>query len=119
MTNPNEESETMSSTTASPSHTDDVTDERREAAKRYAEQLRGFYGHVGGFATGMFIMFAVNLVTNISAGTAGDWNAWWSVWALLGWGIGIAVHGLVVWLNHPMFTTAAWEQRQIDRMLAE
>ena len=51
----------------------------------------------------MFIMFAVNLVTNISAGTAGEWDAWWSVWALLGWSIGIAVHGFVVWLNRPSF----------------
>ena len=113
MTIPNEESDPMSTSTPTSGH----TDEQLQAAKRYAEQLRAFYGHVGGFATGMLIMFAVNLVTNISAGTAGDWNAWWSVWALLGWGIGIAVHGFVVWLNRPSFASSNWEQRQIERML--
>ncbi|MEL6890449.1 MAG: 2TM domain-containing protein [Actinomycetota bacterium] len=76
-------------------------DERLEAASRWAEQRHAFFGHAGGFATGMFIMFAVNLATTLSAGTAGDWNAWWSAWALVGWSSGLAVHGLVVWLNRP------------------
>ena len=52
----------------------------------------------------------VNLVTNISAGTADEWNAWWSVWALLGWSIGIAVHGFVVWLNRPSFAASTTEE---------
>ncbi len=91
----------MPTPTEAPSHSDEAPDQRDEAAKRYADQRRAFHGHLGGFATGMFIMFAVNLVTNISAGTVGEWNAWWSVWALLGWSIGIAVHGFVVWLNRP------------------
>ncbi len=91
----------MPTPTEAPSHRDEAPDERDEAARRYADQRRAFHGHVGGFATGMFIMFAVNLVTNISAGTADEWDAWWSVWALLGWSIGIAVHGFVVWLNRP------------------
>lgn len=100
----------MPTPTEAPSHRDDAPDERYEAAGRYADQLRAFYGHVGGFATGMFIMFAVNLVTNISAGTAGEWNAWWSVWALVGWSIGIAVHGFVIWLNRPSFASSTAEE---------
>ncbi|MEM9033009.1 MAG: 2TM domain-containing protein [Actinomycetota bacterium] len=92
------------------SHLDHAAGEHEEAARRYADQLRAFHGHVGGFATGMFIMLAVNLVTNISAGTAGEWNAWWSVWALLGWSIGVAVHGFVVWLNRPSFASSTTEQ---------
>ena len=34
--------------------------------------------------------FAVNLLTNLSAGIAGAWTAWWSVWALIGWGAGLS-----------------------------
>ena len=105
----------MTTPTQAPSHHDEAPDERDEAARRYADQLRAFYGHVGGFATGMFIMFAVNLVTNISAGTAGEWNAWWSVWALLGWSIGIAVHGFVVWLNRPSFAPSTAEEIDAHR----
>lgn len=87
-----------------------------EAARQYVRQLRAFYVHAGAFAAGMVIMFAVNLVTNLSAGTAGRFSAWWSVWALLGWGIGIAVHGLVVLLNRP--SSSSWEERQIDKVLS-
>ncbi|MEM9041130.1 MAG: 2TM domain-containing protein [Actinomycetota bacterium] len=100
----------MPTPTEAPSHLDEAPDERGVAARRYADQRRAFHGHVGGFATGMFIMLAVNLVTNISAGTAGEWNAWWTVWALLGWSIGIAVHGFVVWLNRPSFAPSTAEE---------
>ena len=91
--------------------------ERQEAAKRYVEQLRAFYVHAAVFAASMTIIFAVNLLTNLSAGIAGEWSAWWSVWALIGWGAGIAVHGLVVRLNRPSLSSSTWEQRQIDKML--
>ena len=94
-----------------------MTDEREEAVRPYVEQLRAFYVHAGVFAAGMLVMFTVNLLTNLSAGIAGEWTAWWSVWALLGWGLGIAVHGLVVLLNRPSLGSSTWEQKQIERML--
>lgn len=95
-----------------------VTDERKQAARQYVEQLRAFYVHAGVFAVCMAIIFVVNLLVNLSAGTAGEWTAWWSLWALLGWGIGIAVHGVVVRLNRPSSASASsWEQRQIDKIL--
>jgi len=50
----------------------------------------------------MLVVVAVNLLTNLSAGIVGDWTAWWSLWALLGWGAGIGLHGLVVWMNRPL-----------------
>ncbi|MDW3221098.1 MAG: 2TM domain-containing protein [Acidimicrobiales bacterium] len=90
------------------------TDEREEAARRYVEQLLAFHAHAGMFAIGVLVMFAVNLLTNLSAGLAGDWSAWWSAWALIGWGAGIAVHGLVVRLNRPSLASSTWEQRLIQ-----
>ena len=108
-------------------HTDQVphqgTDEHTEqqlveAARRYVQQLQAFYVHAGMFAGGMVIIFLVNLVTNAADGIAGEWRAWWSAWAFIGWGIGIAVHGLVVRLNRPARSSSTWEQRQIDKVLA-
>ena len=96
---------------------DEPVEVREEAARRYVEQLRAFYVHAAVFAATMVVIFAVNLLTNLSAGIAGDWSAWWSLYALAGWGAGIAVHGFVVRLNRPSFSAASWEQRQIDRML--
>jgi len=93
-------------------------EEREQAARLYVEQLRAFYAHASMFAVGMVVIFVVNLLTNLSAGIAGEWSAWWSAWALLGWAIGIAVHGLAVWLNRPSSSSDRWEQQQIDRVLA-
>ena len=114
---PNDKNETMSSPTTPASHIDHAIGEREEAVRRYVEQLRVFSVHAGVFAVGMLVIFTVNLLTNLSAGIAGEWTAWWSVWALLGWGGGVVVHGVVVRLNRPSPASSTWEQRQIERML--
>ena len=44
-------------------------------------------------------------------------GAWWSGWALSGWGLGIAVHGLVVWLSRTGSGSSAWQEQQIDEVL--
>lgn len=92
-------------------------EERIEAAHRYVKQLHAFYINAGVFAAGMVVIFMVNLATNLSAGIAGEWSAWWSVWAFLGWGSGISVHGVVVWLNRPSSSASTWQQRQVEKVL--
>ncbi len=67
----------------------------------YRHQVRAFQAHAGVFAATMVLIFGVNLFVNLSAGIAGQWSAWWSIWALIGWSFGIAVHGLVVFLARP------------------
>lgn len=91
--------------------------EREEAARLYVEQFRAFAMHAAFFGVGMVVIFLVNLVTNLNAGIANEWSAWWSIWAFIGWGLGIATHGLVVRLNRPTFASSSWEQRQIDKVL--
>ena len=97
---------------------DDRAEQQRvDAARRYVQQLQAFYVHAGVFAGGTAIIILINLATNAAAGITGEWSAWWSAWAFLGWGLGIAVHGLVVRLNRPGGSSATWEQRQIDKVL--
>lgn len=67
----------------------------------YKRQQQAFYLHTAVFVVCMIIMFVVNLATNLSAGSTGELRAWWCLWALLGWTIGIIVHGSVVLLNWP------------------
>ena len=99
--------------------TDEHAEQQRvEAARRYVQQLQAFYVHAGVFAGGMVIIFLVNLFTNAAAGVTGDWQAWWSAWAFMGWGAGIAVHGLVVRLNRPARSTSSWMQQRVDKELA-
>ena len=92
--------------------------QREEAAREYVQNLRVFYAHAAVFAAGMVAIFVVNLATNLAAGITGEWGAWWSAWAFLGWGLGIAVHGLVVRLNRPTGSTSAWERRQMAKVLS-
>ncbi|MEM7272228.1 MAG: 2TM domain-containing protein [Actinomycetota bacterium] len=62
----------------------------------YANQRRAFQVHATVFAATMVLILAVNLLVALGAGTAGQLSAWWSLWALIGWGSGITVHGLVL-----------------------
>jgi hypothetical protein len=63
---------------------------------RHAEAVSAFRVHAAVFAVSTVAIFVVNLLINLAAGLTGDLWAWWSLWVLIGWGLGIAVHGLVV-----------------------
>ncbi len=82
--------------THAPTSAGTVTDQRREDARLRAQQRRAFHLHASVFALSMLVIFIVNAALNAAADLTGEWWAWWSVWALLGWGLGVTVHGLVV-----------------------
>jgi hypothetical protein len=69
-----------------------------QAANDHPYQRRVFQVHARVFVASMALVFSVNLALNLATGTAGRWSAWWSLWALVGWGLGVTVHGLTVWL---------------------
>lgn len=107
----------MSSPTQSHSPVAAENDQLREEVREYVQALRVFRVHAAVFAAGMVVILGVNLFTNMAAGITGEWSAWWSGWALLGWGLGIAVHGLVVRQSRPGGSSTAWEDKQIDKIL--
>ncbi len=72
-----------------------------ESVDQYLQNRQAFQIHAAVYAAGMVGIFLVNLFTNIAAGITGQWSAWWSAYALVGWGLGVAVHGFVVWLSRP------------------
>jgi hypothetical protein len=82
------------------------------------QQLRAFYVHAGVCAASLVIIFAVNLATNMASGITGEWSAWWAVWALIGWTLGLTVHGLVVRMSRPQSSGSAWEEQQTNKILA-
>ena len=67
-----------------------------DAAELHLQQRLAYQLHARVFAASMVLIFAVNLALNAAAGLLGEWSAWWSGWALLGWGLGVSVHGIVV-----------------------
>ena len=88
---------------------EDLTTHPRYAeALRHARNVRGFYTHALVYVLVNALLFGINMAT--SRGTV------WFGWATMGWGIGLAVHGISVfafrgWLG------PEWEERKVRQYL--
>jgi transcriptional regulator with XRE-family HTH domain len=77
-------------------------------ALAHVRRVKGFYIHLVNYVVWMSLLFVVNLATSP--------NYWWVVWPALGWGTGLAAHGLSVFNAFP-FLGGAWEKRQVEKYL--
>jgi hypothetical protein len=84
-------------------------DERYRRARRRVGALRGFYIHALVYVLVNGALIGLNSVL--------PHGGWWSVWSVLGWGIGLAVHGACVFAG-PVFLGRDWEERKIRELLA-
>jgi hypothetical protein len=64
-------------------------DERYRRAKTRVDQLRGFYIHAAIYVAVNLALLVINLLTSPAI--------LWFTWTLLGWGIGLASHAVVVY----------------------
>jgi hypothetical protein len=78
------------------------TDLQTRARRRVAMRM-GFYTHALVFVLVNLGLFALNAVT-------GGYR--WSIWPSWGWGLGLAIHGVVTWLN---LRGEGWRQRMLTR----
>ena len=83
-------------------------DEKR--ALNHVRGLRTFYLHALLYVVVIVCLAVINLFT--SPGNL------WFLWAALGWGIGLAVHGLSVFEIVNLFGDE-WEKRQVAKRLAK
>jgi hypothetical protein len=88
-----------------------IMDERNEQqrALECVRALRGFYVHV-------MVYVAVNLRL-----VAIDWlteppDLTWSYYPLVGWGVALAIHALVVFVAEGLFGPD-WEERKVEELL--
>jgi hypothetical protein len=79
-----------------------------DSAKRRVGQIKSFYIHATIYVLVNFLLVAVNLVT--SRGKI------WFFWPLLGWGIGLAAHGLSV-IGFGGLWGPKWQARKIQETL--
>lgn len=93
-------------------------EQRRADARRYLEQEAAFRVHAMVAACSLAVIVAVNALINVSAGIADEWWAWWSLWAVLGWGIGIAIHGIAVRTARHRLASSGSDDDRIDALLA-
>lgn len=64
-------------------------------ARKRAEDKVDFLGHLVVFVLVNLFLFFLNLVTSP--------NVWWFQWSLFGWGIGLVLHGVSVYILDGMF----------------
>ena len=89
------------------------------AVRQYVEQRQVFRVHAMVAVISIAAIMVINLVINLAAGTAGSWANWWSLWVIAGWVPGLAIHGLVVYLNRPAVLRDRATDRQVDKLLAD
>jgi hypothetical protein len=78
-------------------------------ARARVEALRAFYIHVLIYVAVNLGLFAINLVTY--------GGSWWFYWLLIGWGIGLASHVVVV-VSGGLFGPD-WEERKIKQAMEQ
>jgi hypothetical protein len=75
--------------------------QHHEPAARAAHQRQVLRVHAAVYAGSIVLIVLVNLALNAAAGLLGEWWAWWSALAVLGWGLGLSVHAIVVRVTRP------------------
>ncbi|MEL6998202.1 MAG: 2TM domain-containing protein [Pseudomonadota bacterium] len=84
-----------------------LTENEREALE-YVRDIKGFYTHAIGYAVGVPL-----IVMGWYLSGAGHP---WFIWPALGWGIGLASHGITVFEVFSPFSPD-WERRQVEKRL--
>ena len=82
--------------------------EKYKKAKERVAEIKGFYIHLIVYAAVNIFMILYNLLANP--------GYYWFVWPLIGWGIGISVHALSVFLKGRLFGRG-WEEKKIKEIM--
>lgn len=79
-----------------------------DRARKRVRQIKGFYIHVTVYVLVNALLIALNLGNSRSQ--------IWFLWPLLGWGIGLAAHGISVFGFGRMWGPE-WEERKIKEII--
>ena len=83
-------------------------DQRYAMARKRVKAKKEFYSHLTTYVVMAGFFLTLNLITSP--------GAWWWYWPMLGWGIGLAIHGLQVFgLPGSGAGGKEWEQREIEK----
>jgi len=77
-------------------------------AKMRIEEIKSFYVHAGIYAIVNVLLIIINVVNQD--------EVWWSLWAVLGWGLGLLIHGMCVF-GPVSALMMRWEQRKIAQLM--
>lgn len=83
-------------------------EERYIKAQKKVEEIKGFYGNLASYILVNIGLLVLNLLTSP--------EYLWFFWPLFGWGIGVLIHGLVVFNALP-FLGKDWEEQKIKEFM--
>jgi transcriptional regulator with XRE-family HTH domain len=100
----------MSNAAEVPAPTAAASPEHIEEALAFAHvrAMKGFYVHASLYLMVMTFLVILNLVVTP--------HFFWAIFPILGWGIGVAFHGLRVFDMIPLLT-GDWEKREVEKRL--
>ena len=84
--------------------------ERYQKAKKRVQEIKGFYSHLASYILVMIVLIFVNLRYTP--------QYLWFIWTLIGWGIGLLVHAIMVF-NIFTFMGKDWEEKKIKEFMDE
>jgi len=87
-----------------------MENEKYEKAKKRVQEIKGFWIHFITYLSVNIVLFIINLVTSP--------GAWWFYWPLLGWGVGVFLHGMGVFV-FSKFPGEQWENRKIKEVMKQ
>ena len=85
----------------------EVSEPEREALE-YVRDIKGFYSHL--------IVYLIAVPMFVAAGFYWPTDQLWYIWPILGWGVGVAAHGLAVFEVFFLFGPN-WERCQVEKRL--
>jgi len=101
---------------------DQVNLEKSKRAKRRVLKIKGFYKHLTFFifinASLWFFKDAIGVGIFGEVALTNPKIMAWVNWNIVIWGIGLAIHALIVFRYTPRFVKK-WEERQLERFMDE
>lgn len=76
--------------------------------RKQVKEIKGFYMNLTTYVIVIFALMVINLAT--------DATYLWFLWPALGWGVGVALHGVGVFNLSPILGRN-WEERKIQELL--
>ena len=82
--------------------------DKYERARKRVDELKSFYSHLFVYLAVNAGLFLLNILTSP--------RHLWFYWPLIGWGIGLAIHGLSVF-GTQRFMGKGWEEKKIKEIM--
>lgn len=84
------------------------TEKKYERARKRIAKIKGFYQHLLAYCLFTPFTIFINYKTY--------WDYKWFWFSVIGWGIGLAIHGFVVFI-HKGKLGSQWEARKIEELM--